>query len=286
MVVMAGIGGSLLVGCAPSTSDQEIDLPPKNVDAWVMPLDQFTFTSGPLRDYAEALVERPCYAEHGIEWNVPWQPIDRGIGAGFSDGGQKLFTIDSAQKFGYHGTPNEWENKDAWRSFIEDNEKLANENPGFDDALTDCRTRSRDTLPLPSDEERDYASQASVQTYEEALLDERVLALVDDWQACMLDSGYPNVTENPELMPVDELAKEWQVGVPGTTATPAEVAMATADATCSESVGWDKALYDAQWERQSAFVETNADRLIRIRAEIDKERQMLEKAVAENAPAT
>jgi hypothetical protein len=275
----------LISGCAASGDDARRALPPPNREAWTMPLDQFVYTSGPLRDYAEALVERPCYAAYGVDWDVPWQPLDRGLGAGFSTGGQRLFTVDSARRFGYHGAPNEWENRAAWREFIERNEQIARTTPHFDDMLEDCRARSRDALPVVSDEVLYYASEAAAQAYEEARLDEKVLSLTGAWRKCMSQAGYPNVTESPELMPAADLAEKWQVGVPGTTASTAEISMAVADATCADSAGWDEALYREEWERQAAFVEANADRLLRIRDALDGERRMLEAAVADNAPA-
>lgn len=284
MSIAATAAVGILAGCAPS-GDAGVDLPPKNVDAWVMPLDEFTYSASPLRDYAEALLERPCYTEYGISWDVPWQPLDRGLGQGMSTGGQRLFTAELASKYGYHRAPNEWQNKEEWKAFIEKGYSLSETAPNFDAALNDCRARSRSALPIPSDEDLNYAADASYQIQQEALLDERLAQPREAWRSCMNAAGVSQLTDDPESMPGDDLIALWQIGEPGTAAGPEEIRVATADADCSSSTGWTEALYNVNWEKQANFLRSNSDRLLRIREAFREDRKMLENAVSENPPA-
>lgn len=273
-----------VVGCAADSQGQELKLPPKNLEAWVMPLDEFVFTSSPLRDYAEALLEQECYAEKGVEWDVPWQPMDRGFGPAFSNSGQRLFNVELAQQYGYHKAPNDWENKEAWTEFVESRPAIAESTPGFDAIFRECGDFSRGRLPLPSDEDRNYAADATSQSLQDALLEPKLEDHASAWADCMLEAGYRDLPANPELMPPDEFAGQWAIDDPFSVAGQDEISMATADAQCSKSTGWDQALYDMQWDKQEQFVLGNADRLVRIREAIKSEREMLETAVAENAP--
>lgn len=281
VVVVITLG---VVGCAGGSQGQDLELPPKNFEAWVMPLDEFIFTSSPLRDYAEALLEQECYAEKGVEWDVPWQPVDRGFGPSSSRSGQSIFNVELAQQYGYHKAPNDWENKSAWVEFVESRYAVAESTPGFDEIFRECGEFSRGRLPLPGDEDFSYAANAASQSLQDALLEPELEEHANAWSECMIDAGYRDLPANPELMPIDELAAQWAIDDPFTVAGQDEIQMATADAQCSESTGWDEALYDMQWSKQEQFVRDNGDRLIRIREAIKAERELLETAVADNAP--
>ncbi|MBC6495412.1 hypothetical protein [Microbacterium sp. 4-7] len=273
----------LIVGCT-ATEDLSGELPPQNVAEWSLPLDEFTYTSAPLRDYAEALLEKPCYAKHGIDWPVPWQPIDRTAGPSFSAGLQQLFTPELAHAYGYHRAPNDYENSDEWREFVADAGRIAETTPGFDPILEACRDESRSALPVPSDETLYYAVDAAQTINDEAELKDDVVAAGVVWAACMEDKGFGGLPPVPNEAPGDALIEKWQIGVPGTKASPEEIQMATADAECAEESGWLDAYYQTVWDLQVEFVTKNSDRLQRMRTELSEDRDRLLTAISENAP--
>ncbi len=257
--------------------------PPQNRAEWVLPLDEFVYNTGNLRDYAEALVEAPCYEAAGIDWKVPYRPSELGMGPSISRGMQQKFNVDLAKQYGYHRAPNLYEGVDNWKRFIEQNEVRVTL-PGFEAAMKKCQGESRAKLPVPSDEALYYAPQAAATISDEASLDPSVTEAAAAWASCMTAEGYGGLSQ-PSDSPPDELSEKWQVGIPGTKAGPDEIAMATADAECGESSGWSEAYYQAVWNRQLKFVDENSDRLLRIRAELAADRERLLEAVSQNAPA-
>jgi len=270
-------------GCAaPAASKAE--LPPKNEAKLALPLDQFSYAQrAHLRDYAEALVEEPCYAEHGIDWPVPWQPAEQDLGASVSAGGAVIFNTDLAGKYGYHHAPVTYDNSAAWRKFVEITN--ATNPPGFDRIMRECQAVSRKALPLPSQDAIDYATVAAAQIYDEALLSSDVAQKAAAWAACMSKAGYGGMAATPDGMPPTDKTDAWQVAVPFTTAGAEELAVAAADAKCRTVSGWSSALYAEEWDRQADFVRKNASKLLRIRAELADEKKTLLEAVAQNAPA-
>jgi hypothetical protein len=287
-VPLAALGlataAAAIVGCT-ANEDLSGELPPQNVAEWTLPLDDFTYKSTPLRDYAEALLEKPCYAKHGIDWPVPWQPIDRTAGPSFSAGLQQLFTPELARTFGYHRAPNDYENSDEWKEFVADAGRIAETTPGFDQILEACRDESRTALPVPSDETLYYAVDAALAINDEAELADDVVAAGVVWAACMENRGFGGLPPTPNQAPGDDLIEKWQIGVPGTKASAEEIQMAIADAECAEESDWLDTYYQTVWDLQVAFVTKNSDRLQRMRTELNEDRERLLKAVSENAPS-
>lgn len=286
-IVITGLAvlgaATLLSGCA-APSSGSIELPPKNETKWVLPLDEFTWANSSLRDYAEALIERDCYAKKGVDWPVPWQPTERGEGASFSPGMQRIMNEALASKYGYHTAPQTYEGHDAWMTFLGKTNKIASSTPGFDQIMDGCQAESRGALPLPSDDDRDYTVAAASQIYDEAVLSSKVSAAADKWAQCMSAAGYGGIAASPDKMPPNDKAESWGVGIPGTKAGSEEITVASADVACRTSSGWTTALYTEEWKQQANFVKSNSDRLTRIRDEFTKERKMLLDAVAKHAP--
>ncbi len=273
----------LLAGCSTPTGGAT-QLPPKNQSKWVLPLDEFSYTTAPLRDYAEALVERDCYAQKGIDWPVPWQPTDRNLGASVSAGGQLILDADLASKYGYHHAPADYANAAAWKTFTGKANQVADSTPNFETIMDACQAVSRKELPIPSNDSRDYAVAAASQIFSEAVLAKSVTKAAAAWAECMTKAGYGGLASSPSDMPPNDKAGQWNVGIPGTSAGPQEIAIASADVACRTSSGWTAALYDEEWKRQAEFVKENSGRLSSIRDEITKERKMLLDSVATHAP--
>lgn len=281
-LAVLGVAASLS-GCA-APSSGSIEMPPKNEAKWVLPLDEFTWTNSPLRDYAEALLERDCYAKKGVDWPVPWQPTERGKSASFSPGMQRIMSESLASKYGYHTAPQTYEGRDAWMTFLGKTNKIASSTPGFAQIMDGCQAESRKALPLPSNDDRDYAVAAASQIYSEAVLSPKVSETASKWAQCLSAAGYGGMAASPDKMPPNDKAESWGVGIPGTKASSEEIAVASADVACRTNSGWTTALYDEEWNQQAEFVKSNSDRLTRIREEFSKERKMLLDAVAKHAP--
>ena len=283
--LLLAVAALLVAACSPSSLDEgEVSLPPKNEDRWVMPLDEFTWTAAPLRDYAEALLEKDCYAESGIDWPVPWQPVDRNLGPSVSAGMQVIFNEELAARYGYHRAPQENEARDAWLDFFDKADRVAASAPGFESVKHKCIAQAREVIPLPSDEARDYAVTSAAQLREEALLAGPVAGAAEQWSRCMSDAGYGGLASGPDQMPPMDKAEVWQVGLPFTDPGPEEIAVARADAACRTSSGWTSTLYATVWDLQVEHVNKNSARLIRIREALQEEEKMLLQAVNEHAP--
>lgn len=274
----------ILVGCTQASDQNEMVLPPKNRHLWVMPLDEFTDNSAPLRDYAEALLDAKCLARAGITWPVPWQPTDRALSESYNSGGRRIFNSELARSWGYHRAPNSSDGFSAWQRFTAEANRIATSTKGFDSIFDDCLKSTRDLIPLPSDDARDYARMAAHQISAEALLDSTVISAQSEWQACMIGAGFVGLPDSPNEMPPESLRDEFNLGVPGTLPSPDEIQLALADAECSESSGYTIALYEAEWGRQATFVEANMDKLFSLRNELDQDHRRLLSTVSENAP--
>ena len=276
--------GVLLVGCTAGPDQGNVDLPSQNRSQWTLPLDEFTISSSPLRDYAEGLLNRECLADSGIDWPVPWQPTDTGLSESFKPTGRRLFNLDLATQWGYHTAQKATEDADAWREFTIEANDIAASTPGFEAIFDSCLERTREQIPLPSDDARDYALMASQQILAESLLSDPVTSAEGVWLKCMNDRGYVDLPASPNDMPPEGLREAYGVGEPGTSPGPDEIRLAIADAECAESSGYAAALYETEWDLQAEFLKKNEDRLIRIRTELNEDRQRLLTAVSQNAP--
>lgn len=274
-----------LTACSSGTT-AALELPPKDPDQWALPLDSYTYDSSPMRDYAEALLDKACYAESGIDWPVPWQPEDRDMrGASFTQGGLRLFNEELASSFGYHTAPKAYEGFEEWREFVAQGSVIAASTPGFDEVSTACLNETRTVIPLPSEDAMYYAISAANDMYAKALTAPEVVAAASAWNTCMTSAGLGGFAATPSEMPGEQMSIAWQIGEPFTQAGPEEKAVALADANCRAESGWSEALYSANWDEQVAFVQSNADRLGRIADELATEREALLDVIAQNAPA-
>lgn len=281
-VLAGGIVAAMLAGCTATPAAQPA-LPPKNFEKWALPLDQFTDNEGS-ESYAAALVERPCYARHGIDWPVPWQPADiPWMSPSFTPGGHKLFNAELAAGYGYHTIPNDYEGRAEWRQFAtQEVNEIVDATPGFEDIYHKCVAEGRQKLPLPSDEAIYYVGQARVGMSDKARESKPVKDAEKKWKTCIARAGHGGYADDPYDMPGDPAAGNWDISNIDTVASPEEKAVATADAACRDESGWSKALYEQEWKLQAEFVTQNADRLLRIRTELEQQHTRVQKIIAEH----
>lgn len=278
-LVTAIVAISGCTGAAPSDEGAGADAerqagerePAQDIDAWLMPLDQFVPQHVQVRDYAENILIQECMTEAGIAWEVPWVDIDAPIPETTNAVGRRLFDVTLAQRWGYQPAPLTQQNAVATAEL--------NSRPLSDseaEHLGRCTDAVRaEALPLLSGEAMNFAASLGMAADEAARLSPEVLEAAASWRACMEPWGISDLPRSPDLMPTESMRAEFgaaggdasavdQVPV---SASAREIEVATGDARCREESGWRQARYDAEWQRQSVALAENADALVRIAEE-------------------
>lgn len=170
---------------------------------------------------------------------------------------------------------------------------IAVSTPGFDPLFTACLNEAREVVPS-----------LRMMTDSNLLLGwvgdsfanvKGVPAVIDataSWRECMTKAGYAETPNSPFEMVtsldnfgIPPMYESGADGAPLSPLTQAEIMLAVADATCQESSGWTQAIYDTQWDAQVKVLSEHADELVRMRDQWDKDREVLLRIIAENAPA-
>ncbi|MFS0910708.1 hypothetical protein AB3M89_02875 [Microbacterium sp. 179-I 3D2 NHS] len=250
-----------------------------------MPLNEFYVYSPELDNYAEQLLISNCVESVGYEWPVPWQDTDYPQPLDFNSIGFRLFTVETAKRWGYDFAPpaNE-ESARLWREFVEVTDSYF-PNAELDQTLLDCtdEVRAVDTEFMSNFDGVNYLFQLSRQANQVTLQDDAVVKATAAWRECLAPQvDFPLPDDPREGMPPTEAMKIWRSDGDGASA--AEIADAIADAECRESSGLSAAAYEKNWEEQQKLVAENRDKLERIRAEAVERKKMLLTIVAENAP--
>lgn len=214
----------------------------RDVERWVLPLDEYMPPSPANYDYARNLLVQACLKEEGIEYAVA--PVDI-----TADGpetanryGRRLFDEELARRYGYHPAPTD-------RFDRELAQRVADQRfPADVQALVDqCRQESYAELPQAP------VSLAESLAFSLNVADEPELeAAIGRWQVCMSAAGYPDVATSPMDMPPPTLAESWGLNSRNPSVqdpSAEELAMAQADAACRSESGYSSRLYDAEWDR-------------------------------------
>lgn len=288
--VLAGVVvlSACTAGQPSSTGGVGAGIPAKNEAQWVLPLDQFADQSSALRDYVDQLMVGNCLGKEGVDWPVPWQPLNRpAVSASFTAGGSRLFTEKIAAQYSYHTIPVTYRGKAAWAAAFMTTSAMVNRDPSIGVKFDACLTQVRKKVPVPPTDDLNYATISGSAIYEAGLQEAKVRAATAKWRSCIDAAGFGGLAQTPAQMPGPARAEQWKLGEPSTTASlvsEAERRTASADATCRASSGWSRALYDAEYARQVTFVKKNADRLDRVRRELAKDRARLLAAATQYAP--
>jgi hypothetical protein len=261
-------------------------MPAKDLSRWTLPLDQYSFTSGPLREYADALMESRCLTTKGVNWQVPWQPLDRSsdLGPSFTAGGARLFNEKIAAQYGYHIIPVTYQGQQQWVQAGQELEAMTQRDPNVGVEVEACLAQTLKTIPNLPVEDQNYETEAAAESSESSLQDPSVESATTKWQSCIAAAGFGGLADTPVKMPGEAKSPLWLAHGVSPQPSAAEVQTAVADATCRVSSGWSQAFYDAQYARQVAFVRKNADRLDRVRAELKKDHDRLVAAATKYAP--
>lgn len=267
----AAVAGLLVIalsaGCA-SGDDEELPLPDKNIDQWVMPLDPFAFGDSTLTDFAQALLVKPCMEAGGFAYDVPWVDINAAPPATRSVTMRRLFNGSIASEWGYHEAPSNQPN--AAQSGELNSTELTSDAQA---RLMSCLGEARKTVTAPDGVDQLPTSLSSA-AWDATMADSAVLGAAERWRACMAPQGISDLPALPLDMPSPSLAEKFGLGGAdvSSSASAEEIAVATADAACQESSGFHKTLYDTEWDKEVAALRDNADALVRAKKSNDERR--------------
>jgi hypothetical protein len=266
-------------GCTSSSATliSGTQLPNKNLTQYVMPLDQFSYT--PYLDekgtYANALLTQPCMNKKGYFRAVPTPDLTK-----LAPSTTRIFDLKRVEKYGYRPiiAPGI---TDAWLAYL--TQKFSpDEQTAYDkcDAPGVIATRP----PLM---DLNFVAQLSSASYTAALLTKRVKADAKKWIACMRPQGVIDLPTVPTQMPSASLQKEFGIVGDGgiQVASPAEIAIATADFKCRDKVGFTRDVYNAEWKIQVQDISKNGTRLASIQRELKAFNAKLTKIISQN-PST
>lgn len=291
--VALGIAGTmLLASCSASTGDEiagrddSTELVEKNQAQWAMPLDEFVVASTELGNYAEQLLLGKCLTDEGYQWEVPWQNTDFKPPANFNSIGIKLFTVETAQEWGYRlAPPADQESARRWIEFTQFADSYIPDG-SFEEKFMSCLQDVRDPDTMRDSEQLDYVMNLKIQATDVARADPAARRAVGEWKQCLEDQFSFEVPNIPQEMPTASLQERFSSsGSTLSSASADEISIAIADATCQESSGYQSARYAAEWDAEVELLEKNRDKLERIRTEAVTHREELLTVIAANAPA-
>lgn len=272
--VAMGAVALLAAGCAsahaaeiaasagPGDVVEGIELPDRDLVAWRMPLPAlFPGVEGGLGNHAENVLIAACVEGAGLDWPIPEESIEE-IDATSHQG---LLTQEWAEAHGYHSAGEvDVAGQEAQRTL----NRIAGSTPGFETVFADCLGGIReehDWTQAETEIVNGILSPGATAAAERAVADERVADATAAWRRCRSEAGFERLTDDPAAMPTPEDMEEWGLAgkdlVPYPAPTAAEIELASADAACRESSGWNAERYDAEWTAQVAYIVEHADEI-------------------------
>ena len=293
IVPAAAVVSAALAGCATDAAQRtDLDLPAKNQSQWRLPLDQYMPPLLNVEYDAQQVFVHKCMAEAGHEWVVRLDPPGTTTGESWNAAGRKLFSVELGETFGY-GNSGEIarspEAEQAWLDGERSRRAVADQAP---EAAESCFDQSTAVLDdEPSWQVYDLAMEIAGGASGDAQESPEVGEAASRWRECMAEVGLPDLPAVPEEMPpasVDDgggpaIDAPYSVGDEFDVSAE-ERRVAVADATCQDSSGYARALYDAEWDAQADAMKSHADDLVRYGHQLEEQRARAEAYLAENAP--
>ncbi len=281
VVATIAVTTPLLSGCGASDrSRADFQLPAQNQTAWVMPLDLYVPVSGDLGDYAENLLIEPCMEKAGYTWAVPWRDVTASSQSDTSNAvGRRLFNRSVAAAWGYHDDQGVAAGSAAWDEFSASKSSIPDDE---ERERTSFIHPARKELPRLDGQDQ-LASRYGQAAFERAKKQTAVTAAAEEWRRCMRGEGISDLPASPLEMPTASMLSDLRIdpaALPGSD----EIEVATKDADCRDSAGFERELYAAEWNSQVALLEQNADSLERIKSRIAKNRAATLAVITSNAP--
>lgn len=282
--VIIAVGVAMITGTASgcSTKTEELRLPDKNIDQWVLPLDPYMSIQGnPIGD-AEGILVRKCMDKAGYSWPFVSGLAEAPRGESWSADGHKLFTPELALKYGY-GNSNEYNHtpaqKDAWDDFVSIANGLSEDGAA---SLEACYVETRKAIGTVDDPTR--FAQSLQGHHVRSQYRQRVKEAEHRWRSCMRPAGVADLPDSPrDMTPSRFLPRSSipEVDAP-VVLTDREREVAVRDAECQESSGWLRAEYDAVWDEQARQIREHADELERNRRAYESQRRRAQEIIAAN----
>ncbi|QAY61247.1 hypothetical protein ET475_15500 [Microbacterium protaetiae] len=258
-----------------------IELPEKNIDQWVLPLDQFQTRDLTLDTYAENLLVEPCMEDAGYEWKVPYRDA-KAKSPMLTALGLWNFNRSVASTYGYHYSMNPpMENAADWEGFQKMTQSISD---AEFDTLRACQSEARKAVPS-SDDPVNYIMTVASSAEEAAASDPSVTSSESQWRTCMLPLGIADLPDNPLKMPSQSMNVLYGLDDGSWSISDDEVKTATFDFDCRESSGWRKAYYDAEWNAQVAQLDKYGDDIVRMGKRVAAIDKKIDEVIAEHAPA-
>ncbi|WP_345761950.1 hypothetical protein [Diaminobutyricibacter sp. McL0608] len=275
-----------LTGCAGGTGEnhRKVPLPEKNLEGWVMPLDQFfeTDRQSLAGDYAENLLMKPCMNDAGFEWEPPWRDLQAKGSPSVKEIGISIFNLSLAEQFGYgFGPSQDWTTIDQ-RAWVARAKELWT--PAWQEPWEKCLKAARKVLPLSRNTQT--ANVLYSDAGEAARQRGDVKAAAAAWRKCMQPAGVPDLPEWPYGMPSQSISDKYDIDVAQRhDPSEEEIALAVMDANCRDSSGYSKTAYDAEWEEQVKLLNEHADELVADKAASNDYWARSMKVIDEYAPS-
>ncbi|WP_162621852.1 hypothetical protein [Microbacterium suaedae] len=268
-----------------SNTDVSAYLPEQNLTLWTMPLDQYMVTKAQSQreSYATALLTQECLDEQGFVNQVPSMsfvddPDDLGI--------RDVFTPEIVSEFGYHSPGVMREENADWQAYasrpMSDGEAVA-----VDGCVRDVLDAG---LVRYENQVLNFATGLAQSAFSGSLQAPEVKETATAWRECMAPRGVEDLPEDPSGMPSESLSSRF--GLAATpdagqtlTVTQEEIDLASFDAKCRQSSGYEQARYRAEWSRQVTLLAENLTALEDAKSQIADIDRSLSEVIASHAPA-
>lgn len=271
-------------GCSSPPENAVVELASKDRGRFVLPVDAFADREWSNTSYAELIFVSECFAHAGMHYPVAPQRIKEDGNASWNAVGRWIFDTHTAPRFGYH--------QQVGEGGMTDDEIVRDaKGPSLDEVgqekFTECLGSARKKLGTENQIEQ-YATELAVDAYNETLEAPAVTEATARWRECMKPLGIADLKSSPSGPPADSLSIEFGLREdkpPTENVSAKELRIATFDAQCQESSGYAEAMYETEWRLQAALVKEHADKLLRVKAQIDAKNKRVHAYLAEHAPA-
>ncbi|MDO4665523.1 MAG: hypothetical protein Q4A71_04895 [Actinomycetaceae bacterium] len=296
LFVLCATATVVLTGCGSLTADSDSKSEDvgyhisrdveKNEATWALATDPYHGNESiELTTHAEELITSDCMKKRGLDLPVRMDLSAPRSESQPSNNGTTVFSIDLAQKYGYHYAPNPQDKLeqaiteaggDLYKSKDENFHKNWNEcvdiarkkvspgtKPGAEKSLDELDDESNTIGSQLNRLHVDYASTPSL------------VQSGKQWRECMAPlgiAGLPEYPWDPGNRPPDQILSllpgfESQVGKPSAE----EIRIATRDAKCRDSSKWTHNLYEAEWDLHKKFVDQHKSDLEPILVSYEKQ---------------
>lgn len=282
IVGLTANGCSFLSSATPQTDSTSSAEQSRNLDTWLLPLDQFALTDKAARDDSRATgtLYNKCMDAAGFtQQQIPW--YSESISS-YNSVGRRLFTEELARTWGYHEAhePTYYANY-ATNLAANTRTLSAAEQAAGTQCIASLRKELPDIAPI-ANQISGYAGQA----FTEASTNPAVVKAQSAWRECMLPAGVSDLPDSPADMPSQTLKDEFDISPDTDSVAPTisarEREVASMDAGCRTTSGYQKTSYEAEWDAQTRLVSKNADLLARLKDKIATHNALVQKILNNN----